>query len=391
MKKKLLYATPLFPKQSGISDYSEALIPYLSEYFDLHILIDKYELHSLSFYDRFKIIQYEKDMDFSSYEIRLYNFGNNPYFHAYIYEIHLKCPGFIILHDFILYYLYAGYYGSIGSLLGNIYSESIRAGDLSGFFELKYHLKKGGDVFNFSKPELLPLNREVIDLSQGVFVHSQFALNRVNRAYPGKSCFYLPMIAPRGQGDVGDASACLKVSTKYGIRESDFVFSSLGFIARTKQNDLICGAFAKLDCLTFKYLMIGEGNFADAYLSDRIVKTGFVEQIDYDCLLLRSDIVLNLRYPSMGETSISLIHAMSFGKVCVVTDDAWFSELPTDVVVKVSPHITECELVLLLNQLVSDESRRKAIGSRAREYVYAHHSAENLARQISHDVDSLKQ
>ena len=52
-------------------------------------------------------------------------------------------------------------------------------------------------------------------------------------------------------------------------------------------------------------------------------------------LMAACDVLVNLRYPTMGETSGSVIRALSLGKPLVVSDVGWFAELPDDVVLKV--------------------------------------------------------
>ena len=47
------------------------------------------------------------------------------------------------------------------------------------------------------------------------------------------------------------------------------------------------------------------------------------------------DIVLNLRYPTVGETSGSLQRALGLGKAVIVSDVGAFAELPDDVCLKV--------------------------------------------------------
>ena len=47
-------------------------------------------------------------------------------------------------------------------------------------------------------------------------------------------------------------------------------------------------------------------------------------------LMAACDVLVNLRYPTMGETSGSVIRALSLGKPLVVSDVGWFSELPDD-------------------------------------------------------------
>ena len=48
-------------------------------------------------------------------------------------------------------------------------------------------------------------------------------------------------------------------------------------------------------------------------------------------LMAGSDVVVNLRHPTMGETSGSVVRGLSLGKPLVVSDVGWFSELPDDV------------------------------------------------------------
>ena len=52
-------------------------------------------------------------------------------------------------------------------------------------------------------------------------------------------------------------------------------------------------------------------------------------------LMAGVDVCVNLRHPTMGETSGSAIRALSLGKPLVVSDVGWFRELPDDVALKV--------------------------------------------------------
>ena len=52
-------------------------------------------------------------------------------------------------------------------------------------------------------------------------------------------------------------------------------------------------------------------------------------------LMAACDVCVNLRSPTMGETSGSVIRQLSLGKPVVVSDVGWFAELPDDVALKV--------------------------------------------------------
>lgn len=110
-KKKLLYVSPFPPEKSGISDYSEILVYQLRDKYEITLLIDNYKLTNKKMYDDFEVVIYWKDrIEFEKFDYILYNIGNNPFYHSYIYELCLTHPGMVILHDCVLYYLVAGYY-----------------------------------------------------------------------------------------------------------------------------------------------------------------------------------------------------------------------------------------------------------------------------------------
>ena len=109
-KQKMLYISPFWPQKSGISEYSETLIWGLEKLFDITILVDGYSLENKQIRKHFYIEDEIEKIDYEKYDILLYNFGNNPYFHEYMYEMILEHPGYIILHDVSLYYLAVEFY-----------------------------------------------------------------------------------------------------------------------------------------------------------------------------------------------------------------------------------------------------------------------------------------
>ncbi len=82
------------------------------------------------------------------------------------------------------------------------------------------------------------------------------------------------------------------------------------------------------------------------------------------------DIILNLRYPTVGETSGSLQRALGLGKAVIVSDVGSFSELPDEICLKVSPTAGEEDLIFeYMNLLVSRPDLSAAMGQRAKNWV----------------------
>ena len=134
--------------------------------------------------------------------------------------------------------------------------------------------------------------------------------------------------------------------------------------------------------------MVGEGEPLDPAirrfgLDSHVRRTGFVEDDVFRQYLAAIDGFVNLRYPSHSESSASLIQAMSLGKPCVVTDHAWFAELPDATVAKVPYDEREIDaLVAVLGRLPGDAAYARALGEQARAYVEANHAPAAVARHF---------
>src|SRR5207302_9663109 len=78
---------------------------------------------------------------------------------------------------------------------------------------------------------------------------------------------------------------------------------------------------------------------------DGVTFTGYVEDAEFAAHFAAVDRLVNLRYPSAGETSGTLIRAFEAGKPVAVSDYAQFAELPDDCVVKIPFGEREVELL----------------------------------------------
>ena len=100
------------------------------------------------------------------------------------------------------------------------------------------------------------------------------------------------------------------------------------------------------------------------------MREGWVDEARLWALMAGADVCVNLRHPTMGETSGSVIRALSLGKPLVVSDVGWFSELPADVALKVPVDDGEVDTLDRLARAARDARRRPrgdgGFGSRAR-------------------------
>jgi hypothetical protein len=136
-----------------------------------------------------------------------------------------------------------------------------------------------------------------------------------------------------------------------------------------------------------RLLLVGPSS--PGYDTSRFVDDG-VERIDYVdedrlwSLMAACDVCIALRAPTMGETSGSVMRALSLGRPLVVSDLGWFSELPDDVALKVPVDVDEVPaLAAALELLAASEAKRQTMSEAVRTYVEREHGVKRVAEGYS--------
>ena len=387
-KPSLLYASPFSPMKSGISDYSEELIQDLAKKFDITLYTDNYHI-SNEIDKKFEVVRNGRDkIDFSLYDYKIYNIGNNPEYHDYIYECCLKYPGMVILHDMVLYYLFIGYYQKRGLL----YSKTYEHEGLEEFLKLKHAVKENGPDLLAQKhmAEKLSLNNELLKSDNKIMVHSDYAYHKILET----NLVEKQRLAKINQFFKGEDSLITKAALfeKYNIPQDAYVVASLGNIGTTKLNHEVCKAVQKLSrdgISNLRYVMVGEGNYVDQYIDGKIImKTGYVDAEEFNGFLEHSDLIFNLRNPSMGETSRTMLQIMEKGKVRVINEGGWFSEIPDECAIKVSLDHLDEELKKVLKEMMSNPQKAGLVSKRAKKYIQDEYSGQKIVEQISEFICS---
>ena len=120
-----------------------------------------------------------------------------------------------------------------------------------------------------------------------------------------------------------------------------------------------------------RMILVGEAHpelplqslIASMGLQEHVRHLDFVPMEDFNGYLGACDIVLNLRYPTVGESSGTLQRALGMGKAVIVSDVGSFRELPDDICLKTPVDATEEEhLFEYLNLLATRPSVRSCAG-----------------------------
>src|SRR5256886_13561771 len=103
-----------------------------------------------------------------------------------------------------------------------------------------------------------------------------------------------------------------------------------------------------------------------------------------------ADIVLNLRYPTVGERSGSLLRALGLGRAVIVSDVGGFSEFPDDICLKAPVDAAEEDVLFeYLNLLVSRPDLALGMGARARCFVQRECNWDLVARRYASFLRSV--
>jgi glycosyltransferase involved in cell wall biosynthesis len=364
---KVAYYSPMPPERSGIADYSAHLLPALRE--------------------RVDVVVAQRRRRAPKADVALYHVGNNPDAHGWIVDALRRHPGVVVLHDFVLHHLVAGL--TIGRRDGHGYLDAMeREGGVVARLLAHGVLDKRIPPLWESRPEEFHLAGEVLGLATGLIVHSRYVEERVREAGYEGPVWRIPHPAWE-HAPVTPAEI-----------EGGPLIGSFGNVNASKRIPQLLEAFARLrrDRPGARLLLVGAvspGFDLDRRLQrlglsgEGIVREAYVEEDRLWALMAACDVCVNLRSPTMGETSGSVIRQLSLGKPVLVSDVGWFSELPDEVALKVPVGDGETEtLHAALELLARDEPVRTAMGAAALELVRREH---DLARAADLYAAALEQ
>jgi glycosyltransferase involved in cell wall biosynthesis/SAM-dependent methyltransferase len=368
---RVAFYSPLPPARSGIADYSAALIDALRPLADLEVFSAAGEAR-----------------DPAQFDIALYHVGNNAY-HDFVYEAALSHPGVVVMHESNLHHLIADLTIKRGNWDAYV-AECEYNGGAAGrtFAERVRKLEVGPDY------EGLPMTRRVLESARALVVHSRFLEQEM------RSAGFLGPIAviPHGAWiPEGDRNG---YRYKLGLDESTPLIGIFGFLKPYKRIAESLRAFRRLVRLipNARMILVGEAHpefplqpmIRSMELSAQVRLLGFTPIEEFVGYLSACDIVLNLRYPTVGESSGTLLRSLGLGKAVLVSEVGSFQEFADDVCLKVPPDAGEEDLIFeYLNLLVSRPDLAQELGRRAKDYVARECNWDSVAHRYARFLEDV--
>lgn len=370
---RVAFFSPLPPARSGIADYSEALLASLTPLAQVEVFSSGHQ-----------------PFDPTAFDIILYHVGNNGY-HGFVYETALRHPGVVVMHESNLHHLIADLTIKRGDWDAYVRECEYNGGSAAReFAERVRRLEVGPDY------EGVLMTRRLLESARGIVVHSRFMAGEMRAAG-----FTGPVdVIPHGAWiPEGDRTA---YRYKLGLDELAPLVGIFGFLKPYKRIAESLRAFRRLVRLApnARMILVGEPHpefpiesmIRSMGLSANVRVLGFTPISEFVGYLSACDIVLNLRYPTVGESSGTLLRSLGLGKAVMVSELGSFQEFPDDVCLKIPVGAGEEDLIFeYLNLLVSRPEVARQLGARAKDYVARECNWDAVARQYAGFLEAVSQ
>jgi SAM-dependent methyltransferase/glycosyltransferase involved in cell wall biosynthesis len=341
--------TPLPPARTGTAEYAAELAAELQKIVDL------------------RVIENARGATLKGFDAVVYQMGNNPY-HAAIYQRALQEPGITVLHEGNLHDLIRG------TLLSSVGESAYIREVMYEIFGHDHTDPDRGAVFEVPQPRTFTMLRRLLDSTDHCIVHSAYTERIVRQKGFTRPVAVIPHGSSAGQVDAVSMRAALRIPPGAPL------IGVFGYHRPDKRESECFSAFRRvLTRHTNSHMLIAgqphpevpvEEWIGSARLERQVRVLGYQALQDYDRCLAACDIVLNLRRPTFGETSGTMMRAFGLGKAVIVTDAGASSELPDQICIHIPPdEFEERTIAGVIEWLLECPSRIDQIGRRAQQWV----------------------
>jgi glycosyltransferase involved in cell wall biosynthesis/SAM-dependent methyltransferase len=367
---RIAFFSPLPPTRSGIADYSAALLEPLSKIVQVDTFCGKSQFNA------------------AQYDVAVYQLGNNPH-HEFAYEAALQHPGVAVMHEANLHHLIAHLTIVRGDWDAYLKEIEFDAGTEAHRYAAEF-------VRTIKRPPdyEIPMLKRVLANSRAAIVHSAAVESDLRTHGFAGPVGKIPHGAWLLDGDR------LAYRTRLGLTEATPLVGIFGFLKPYKRIAESLRAFRRLIRVIpeARMILVGEAHpelpLADMIrslgLSAQVRHIGFAPIEDFNGYMSACDVVLNLRYPTVGESSGTLLRALGLGKAVVVSDVGSFGEYPDEICLKAPVDASEEDHIFeYLNLLFSRPEVAQSLGARARQWVERECSWESVARRYADFLEAV--
>jgi SAM-dependent methyltransferase/glycosyltransferase involved in cell wall biosynthesis len=384
---RLNWFSPLPPMKSGIADYTQRLLPALCHVAEIVLWTtqDVWEpaLEAYAEVRRYRL----KEMpwaDVNRGTMSVYHIGNNHRFHSDIWQVSRQHAGIVILHDTALQQFFAGLFREqnrdrAGYLaLMERYYGAVGRQDAEDFWVGRLTIEYLAQHYR-----LTPL---ALENALGGVVHTRPGLEELTCQTPCPLT-YVPLpypASPHTYQEHGSDTDRKPGGPPYRL----IVFGHIGENRRLSSLLQALAAFPERQLLRLDI-------YGDLWDSDRvhlqIASLGLQQLVtlhdlvpaeELEAALSTAHLAINLRFPTMGEASVSQLQIWDHALPSLVTKVGWYANLPEEAVAHVRPDHEIADIQTHLRAFLDDPGRFAKMGERSRRILESDHSPAAYAQAI---------
>ena len=395
-RMRLACVSPLPAERSGISDYTAQLLPVLSQWYDIDVVVDQKAVADdwISSHCKIRTVQWFKK-NHAQYDRVMYHMGNS-HFHQHMFDLLNMSPGVVVLHDFFLSGIQT--HRELQGLWGKQHAWTQALHISHGYGAVKERLLANDPAEVIWK---YPCNLQLLQSALGIIVHSDYSKRLADQWYgPGSSTDWavIPLLRqPAVNASRLDARKILN------LPEHAFVVCSFGLLGQHKLNQRLLNAFLNSELAqspVCHLIFVGQnhqGQYGKDLMSqistcsahDRIHITGWTDTDTFSNYLNAADIGVQLRTLSRGETSAAVLDCMNHGLATIVNANGSMADLDSQSVWLMSDEFQDTELSQALETLWKDPIRRHSMGQVARQTVFIRHTPQVCAEQYKEAMENF--
>lgn len=389
---RLAFVSPLPPARSGIADYSAELLPALSAYYRIDLIVEQDNVDNawISEHCELHDAQWLR-AHASEFDAVLYHIGNSTY-HSYMIELMEDVPGIIVLHDFFVSDLNRSM-----SARANSHRQTLQTLYYAHGYPAMVDPLSEATSFNY------PVNRLLLQRARGVIVHSAVSQRLARQWYgpdAGHDWSLVPLLREFAVSNSRD-----EVRALLGIPDDAFLICSFGLLGATKLNDRLLQAWLasqlarEPNCLLVFVGVAGDTPYcrdflksiADSGLGNRVRVTGWADTQTFKHYLAAADLAVQLRAFSRGETSATVLDCMNYSLPCIVNANGSMADLPSEAVCRIDDEFETEALTDAIEALWRNPQAREALGKRGRKVIEQQHGPEHCAALYHEAISQVLQ
>ena len=385
-RPRLNWFSPLPPAHTDIAHYTLRTIPWLARSCDVVVWTDRhYWPPEIETYAEVRRWGGASWFDVNRADVTVFHLGNNPRFHAWIWDVARRCPGIMVLHDARLGEFFAGYLLETGGGEAAYLAAVQRYHGAAAIAHAERFLR--GEASPGTLGDSIPLTALALSRARGAIVHTRTAWEHVKTL---ARCPVLQLELPFPAGPAPKPRAW----------DGTLRLIVFGYLSANRRLEAVLEAMARFPRRDRLQLdVLGEIPNRDALgetvralgLGDVVHLHGFALESELDEALDRAHLAINLRYPTMGEASGSQLRIWSRALASVVSNTGWYADLPSDSVWFVDPAQEVADLHAHFNHALDDPDDLRAMGEAGRRHLVERHDPALYAQELLTGVEEMMQ